>query len=449
MKKFSILGRTLAIAFVQLSLGFAVASAGSAFPAYREIPDASGRVATYYHALPGASSALFFRSLGTNGRACATCHQPSDGWSVTPAHIKERFERSDGRDPIFRLVDGATCSGDDVSTQPARRKAYSLLLNKGLFRIEEPIPADSRFSVIHVDDPYGCTKLKSPTSGMLSVYRRPMPAANLRLQSTIMWDGREPSLANQAMHAALQHEQASSPPPPQELRKIVAFESGLWTAQVWDNAAGSLRGGGADGGPMDLSHQNFYIGINDSVGGRGFDFDVFDLYKKWRRLKGSPRNDARAAIARGEAIFNQTPIVMGELSGIAPGESSLTGFCSTCHDTPNAGNRSIDRLINLGTADASRRTPDLPLFTLRCDKGPLAGKIFRVSDPGRALVTGKCEDIGKFTVPSLRGLAARPPYFHDGSAATLMDVVNFYNTRFGIGLTERQKKDLVAFLKTL
>ena len=72
-----------------------------------------------------------------------------------------------------------------------------------------------------------------------------------------------------------------------------------------------------------------------------------------------------------------------------------------------------------------------------------------MSDPGRALVTGKCEDIGKFTVPSLRGLAARPPYFHDGSAATLMDVVNFYNTRFGIGLTERQKKDLVAFLKTL
>jgi cytochrome c peroxidase len=443
------LGRALAVALVQLGLGFAVASAATAFPAYREIPDASGQVATYYHAVAGAEPGLFFRSFGANGRSCATCHQPGDGWSITPAHIKERFERSNGHDPLFRLVDGATCPSDDVSTPQAMRKAYSLLIDKGLIRMEEPIPSDSEFSVIHVDDPYGCTKLGSPRVGTLSVYRRPLPAANLRFETAIMWDGREPSLASQAMHAALQHEQASSAPPPQELKKVVAFESGLWTAQVWDDAVGSLQEGGANGGPMDLSRQDFYAGINDSVVGREFNFDVFNLYKKWRGLKGSARNDARAAVARGEAIFNQAPIVMGELSGIAPGEDSLTGFCSTCHDTPNVGNRSIDRLINIGTADALQRTPDLPLFTLRCDKGPLAGKIFRVSDPGRALVTGKCEDIGKFTVPSLRGLAARPPYFHDGSAATLMDVVNFYNTRFGIGLTERQKKDLVAFLKTL
>ena len=50
---------------------------------------------------------------------------------------------------------------------------------------------------------------------------------------------------------------------------------------------------------------------------------------------------------------------------------------------------------------------------------------FTVStDPGRAMVTGKCADIGKFKVPSLRGLPARAPYFHNGSADTLMEVVN-------------------------
>jgi cytochrome c peroxidase len=46
-------------------------------------------------------------------------------------------------------------------------------------------------------------------------------------------------------------------------------------------------------------------------------------------------------------------------------------------------------------------------------------------------------------------LAARAPYFHNGSAARLEDVVNFYDLRFGIGLTNQQKEDLVNFLKTL
>jgi cytochrome c peroxidase len=46
-------------------------------------------------------------------------------------------------------------------------------------------------------------------------------------------------------------------------------------------------------------------------------------------------------------------------------------------------------------------------------------------------------------------LAARAPYFHNGSAATLLDVVEFYNQRFNLGFTEQQKTDLVAFLQTL
>ena len=44
---------------------------------------------------------------------------------------------------------------------------------------------------------------------------------------------------------------------------------------------------------------------------------------------------------------------------------------------------------------------------------------------------------------------ARAPYFHNGSAASLLDVVNFYNTRFKLSLTDQQKSDLVAFLRTL
>ena len=73
----------------------------------------------------------------------------------------------------------------------------------------------------------------------------------------------------------------------------------------------------------------------------------------------------------------------------------------------------------------------------------------QVTDLGRAMISGKCADIGKVKGPILRGLAGRAPYFHNGAAASLGDAVEFYNQRFNLGLTPQQKADLVAFLRTL
>jgi cytochrome c peroxidase len=72
-----------------------------------------------------------------------------------------------------------------------------------------------------------------------------------------------------------------------------------------------------------------------------------------------------------------------------------------------------------------------------------------VTDPGKAMISGKWTDIGKTKGPMLRGLGARAPYFHNGSARDLRDVVKFYNARFNIGLTPRQSRDLVTFLGAL
>ena len=77
------------------------------------------------------------------------------------------------------------------------------------------------------------------------------------------------------------------------------------------------------------------------------------------------------------------------------------------------------------------------------------GRVQRVRDPGLAMITGKWADVGRFKVPGLRGLAARAPYFHDGSAATLEDVVTFYDRRFGLGLGPQDVSDLAAFLRAL
>jgi len=453
--------------------------------------DPSGAIATFQpRGFTVTAKNPFFQNLGTNGRTCFTCHQPEDGWSLSAQHARERFY-ANPYEPLFRRFDGATCPSDDVSTHRAKEKAYSLLLAKGLIRIGIglTVPSDElQFQITQVNDPYGCntnptTGLTGSTTGTVSVYRRPLPAANLGFLSTIMWDGREPNLFSQAVDATLGHAQAPKdmPPSPKQQQQIVTFEgctrantpalcantpadAGVFTAQIFDDTGQFLFSGGANGGPISLSQQvaKFFIGANDPLGqnptGAPFSPEIFDLYRNWANLHGrSSKSERRQAIARGEELFNSTQIDITGVTGLndALNQPHISGFCGTCHDTPNAGNHSVKAPLNIGVANAGADSPPaldisgLPVFTIWCTKGPLAGQIFEVTDPGRALFTGKCADIGKVKGPILRGLAARAPYFHNGSAATLADVVEFYNQRFNIGFTDQQKADLAAFLSAL
>lgn len=439
-------------------------------PKFELDADPRGTIGTFQ---PGVatitSNNAFFQNLGTNGRTCLTCHQPATGWSVSAANVRARFQASGGRDPIFRLVDGATCPSDSISTPAAKATAYKLLLSKGLIRIGIPLPTSSEFAVSHVDDPYGCTTnpetgLTSPTTGILSMYRRPLPATNLGFLTAIMWDGREPSLASQATDATLGHAQGNAAPTAEQQAQIVSFESGLFTAQEFDENAKVLHAAGASGGAVALSLQlsQFFVGVNDPFGqnpeNQAFNPNIFDTYKPWLGLAG---NDSamkyRESVARGEEVFNSKPINITGVTGLndALNQPNISGFCGSCHDTPNVGDHSVKAPLNIGVADAGSNAPPaldisgLPIFTLQCTQGPLSGQTFVVTDPGRALITGKCADIGKLKGPMLRGLAARAPYFHNGSAATLMDVVNFYDQRFHIGFTDREKEDLVNFLNAL
>lgn len=83
-----------------------------------------------------------------------------------------------------------------------------------------------------------------------------------------------------------------------------------------------------------------------------------------------------------------------------------------------------------------------------------------VPDVGRFVVTGRENDRYAFRVPTLRNVALTAPYMHDGSLATLHDVVDFYDAGNGadpqrdprlrrLVLTESEKKQLVAFLESL
>jgi len=389
--------------------------------------------------------------------------------------VRKTFEDSQGRAPIFRPVDGAVCPTTDVSNFPAKLDAYRLLLEKGLIRIGLPIPATAEFSIESVGDPYGCNNQPCDRADRPEFrYRFDLsPAAAVhesRLVGTIMWDGRERSLESQAADATTGHAQAPTPPTPTQVAQIVAFEKGLFTAQRRDQAAGRLDDDGATGGPVGLQATlaAFFPGINDPLGGNPqktpFTNIVFSLYDAWPSPAGSSRDAARAAVARGQAIFNNKPIVINGVNGINDvlGVASLPGFCGTCHDSPNVGNHSAKLPINIGVANAGPfdaisgtgavqafDIEGLPVFTVFCNAGAHAGTTYTVTDLGRAMISGQCADIGKFKGPVLRGLAGRARYFHNGAAATLDDVVSFYDQRFGIGFTAQEKKDLVAFLRTL
>jgi hypothetical protein len=351
--------------------------------------------------------------------------------------LQQRFDNSQGLDPIFRLLDGANCPTTDISSLPNPRDAYSLLLDRGLIRMSLPVPAGGEFTVTVNNDPYQCS---ATTNTQLSLYRRPLPSTNLPFLSAIMWDGRESDLKTQANNATVIHAVPDNDklPSATQLQQIVNFESSLFSAQSDDQTAGSLTARGAEGGPKKLAGQNFFPGINpDGV-------DVFTLYTAWTGLSGSSKANQQGSIARGQMLFNNRPIRITGVAGFndVRGQDPVSGSCGTCHNAPNVGSSSSFAMMDIGTS-----TPRsfLPFYVLQCNDGTQV----LTSDPGRAMVTGKCADIGKFKVPTLRGLAARAPYFHDGSTTTLRQVVDFYDQRFGMLLTEEEKLDLIAFLNSL
>ena len=463
--------------------------------------DNTGAVATYNTAGNINEQNPFFQSLGINGRTCATCHQADQAFGLSAAGARLVYARTHGLDPLFAPVDGANCPTDD-SDDPS---AHSLLLNDGLIRIGISPPASLQFTITVVHDPYHCALTFDPQTGapIYSVYRRPLPTTNLRFLSTVMFDGRETlkplnsattdagnlayDLTDQATNAILTHAQGAAVPTAQQLAEIVQFETGLSTAQTRDNIAGSLSSYGANGGPSTLSTLNAAPGINDPLGGTpigvNFNENAFSLYTAWENIPapthfpwvpltpGQSSDEMRREIAAGEKIFNTQPVIITGVRGLNDNATigspaSITGTCTTCHNTPNVGNHSVALPLDIGTsrqpgdetdpviiaALQQLSAPDLPIYKISgCPDPAHPGSTvtFYTSDPGKGLITGLCSDINRGKGPILRGLAARAPYFHNGAAANLQELVNFYNQRFQMNLTDEQQKDLIAFLNSL
>jgi cytochrome c peroxidase len=382
----------------------------------------------------------FFHVFGTNGRSCGTCHQADQGWSFTPAAASAL----PSSDPLF-LFDGSNCLAPGQANPNPTANSTALQRN-GLIRVEIAIPASADFRLVSYTDPLHCPSSPLDTK-TLRMYRRPLPSANSAFLTTVMWDGREPSLSSQANDATLGHAQASAPLPDARRNSIVAFETDTFNGQS-SVGKSKLSGGGVNGGSDYLFSTvapSFFRGINDSLS-PGFSPIIFTTFAK---LEGSSKASTEASIGRGEALFNSRSFTISGVRGLndGPAPASFSGTCGTCHDTPNVGNHSLPLAIDIGVTAPNPPGLDvslLPTYTFRSGSQQIT-----VTDPGRGLITGAFADLGKTKGPILRALAARAPYFHNGSAKDLPTLVDFYNARFAMGLSAADKADLVTFLGAL
>jgi cytochrome c peroxidase len=301
-------------------------------------------------------------------------------------------------------------------------------LSRGVFRRGGALRAVPLrdWDLIAADDRHGYANLTR-----LVQWRRVMPTINFAVGSaTVNWDSgnsagtdQRAGLVNQARRnvaGAQQGPPIPAPPNPDPfpvtvIANIVDFEASLSTAQLIVPGVGRLDSDGAQGGPAALS-------LMPKMAGR------FDLFDAWV----GHHNPRRAQIARGQELFNNT--------------NAHGGRCGSCHNSANNGTNINNVLFDISTASAAVRTRDLPLYTFR---NKTTGETRQLTDAGWGNISGLWSDLGRFKTPTLRALAARAPYFHNGIAATLESVVRHYETHLGFIFTDDQRADLVAFLNAL
>jgi cytochrome c peroxidase len=367
----------------------------------------------------------FHSRVGANGRTCESCHLPHAGWSIRPIDVELLFLLTRGNDPIFNLLD-ANSPQADVSTVQARYRSYSML-RRGLFRRGGNLPVDAEFEIESVVDPLQT----GASTTRFEFFRRPLATANFHIAKNIGWHDQNTNgsgdvtaglitQATGAINGAL-----GGPPAASEVvQSIVRYEATLSFAQQSIFGVGRLDSCGAQGGAENLSSQ-------PAVAGR------FTLFDAWIGIvpgscttKNADRK--RAQIARGQEIFN------------SPNRGG--GSCLGCHNASNNGSHANGVLFDIGASRPAFALAGMPVYSLR---NKVTGETRQTTDPGRAVRSGRWADVDKFKVPSLRGLAARPPYFHNGIAPTLKDVVIHYEVARGFQFTPQEREDLVAFMEAL
>jgi cytochrome c peroxidase len=354
--------------------------------------------------------------IGGNGRACADCHMPSEGFQLSPAAARARFEvlraerahNPNADDPLFRPVDA-----DDFRLNGDNASDFSNLVENGLVRVTMPLPPN--------------VKLIDPATGQpteetsVDLWRAVMPVNNVAItgpdgfpptwppgpprppimgldpngpnrQGGYQHDARFGTLQEQARGALFAHAQVTVEPPARMLDDLAAFQRTLFSSPGVELLAGAILSGAT----------------------------TFP----------DPDSELNELEQQGKAVFNRA--------------------CATCHggalhpstSTADATLSGIRTIVRYHTIQAACPRPPTDGFapcpqrlarnarTYRITLGDGTTQTFTTSDPGRLLLTGQIADLGMFDVTQLRGISVTAPYFHNNSAATLEEVIDHYVALF-------------------
>jgi cytochrome c peroxidase len=327
----------------------------------------------------------FFRPLpGGNGRACATCHDPRDGFSLSPDRVEARWQRlQDARrhdptatDPLFRSID-ADDGGED----------FTLLRTRALIKVRVPLPARVRLT-------------DNPSATHVALSRAISPLNMLKHTAPYQQDRSMATLEAQALAAVNQHMEPTIQPSLQFLESVAAFQRHIFSSGGVRRLSAAID----QGAPLpDLDPPLTELERE----GKG-KFDNF-----CGRCHGGPAQVQN----RENRIFppfdgSTNPVSINVVASNPPPQ----GFPLSPVHGPG---------FDLPT---QRFTVDLPNGT---------SVVLESSDPGTVLTdAASLETVGgnqvfnRFDIPQLRGVNQTAPYFHDHRARTLEEVVLHYQSFF-------------------
>jgi cytochrome c peroxidase len=358
--------------------------------------DPVASVALADHAFAGAI--LFDKAtFGGNGRTCRSCHDNPTG-ALSPEAAQKRFAH-DPSDPLFRAIDSDDGTG----------ASYDRLLQYATVFVTIPLP------------PY--VKLADDPAAQSVTLERSVPTfldKNPAIESTLMWDGRAPTLQAQALGAIHGHAQSTVEPAQAQLDAIAAFEDTQFSSDRLEDYA--------EGGPPP------------------------------ELPKGHTPSEKR-----GRAFFEDVPFDLAA--------TGMKGVCSVCHSGPmlnvTKDFRGLQPIgVRFSTAFVSELDDrNLPPRTYLFDLPGVGQVPVSTTDPGIALQAqnpiinnnpfAAIGAVGVFKIPTLWGVKHTAPYFHDNSAPTLEAVVDHYNRMFTLPLfglpplSAQDQADIVAFMKLL
>jgi cytochrome c peroxidase len=320
---------------------------------------------------------------GGNGRACATCHDPRDGYSLSPKTVESRWQRlqaarridENADDPLFRAIDADDGKG-----------SFTLLRTRALIKVRVPLPQRVRLT----DAPHSTE----------AVVLRSVPAlSGLKYTAPYQQDRTIATLEDQARAALIAHMQARTPPTDEFVTSVAHFERGLFANSAARRVAAALDAG------EPIPNVDPPLSKLEQRGKEKFEFFCGDCH-------GGP--------AQVENRENR----------IFPPHDGSTN--------PRSINVGISNPLPTGlTSDIHGPDFDLPVqrFTVSL---PTGGSVELLSsDPGTVLTdlhaletVGGNQVFNRFDIPQLRGINRTAPYFHDHRAATLEDVVRHYQHFF-------------------